>query len=328
MPARKVHDDDGEVRFHHITPELRVLDARRCARQWVVYHETYAFCLVLGVDGPPEVTWRYNHRRYVADTAHAMVLQPGELHANVTRTPPADFVVVMVNDRLMKRVAAELGWPAEDINFNDPHPGSGDPRLLAALRRFQGSLCRDLFARGGCACWRWLPRHQENLTLLVGAVLQACAERTRRVVLPGRGTAPIIKVIDHLREFYDEPYDLDRLARVAGCKRYYLAHVFTEEIGIPPSEYQNRVLAAKACQVLAACPDKPLAVVAHEVGWPGRAGEDEEPRGRAAILIKHFRRAMGTTPGAFRASLRGLSASERQHFVASAVKLPGPRLRR
>src|SRR4051812_8429806 len=59
---------EGEVRFHHIAPDLWVLEARRCAHRWVVFHETYSFCLVRRfLSSDPRVGWRYNHRLYLAD---------------------------------------------------------------------------------------------------------------------------------------------------------------------------------------------------------------------------------------------------------------------
>src|SRR3954463_16005706 len=102
MSVRNLLDEvEGDVRFHHLTPELWVLEARRCAHRWVVYHETYSFCLVTKLHGGGLVEWRYNHRRYVADEKHAMLMQPGELHTNVDRTPPGDFIVVQVGEALM-----------------------------------------------------------------------------------------------------------------------------------------------------------------------------------------------------------------------------------
>ena len=80
MAGKNVLDDvEGDVRFHFLTPELWVLEARRCAHRWVVFHETYSFCLVERTGGTL-VDWRYNHRLYVADSEHAMLMQPGEKH--------------------------------------------------------------------------------------------------------------------------------------------------------------------------------------------------------------------------------------------------------
>src|SRR4029079_11888950 len=125
---------EGDIRFHHLSPGLWVMEARRCAHKWVVFHETYSFCLVGHVTDGALVDWRYNHRRYVADPGHAMLMQPGELHANVERTPPGDFIVVQVSEALMKRAARELGWRGADLDIRHPHPGSDHPLLIRALQ--------------------------------------------------------------------------------------------------------------------------------------------------------------------------------------------------
>jgi AraC-like DNA-binding protein len=304
---------EGDVRFHHLTPELWVLEARRCAHRWVVFHETYSFCLVEKVVDGALVDWKYNHRLYVADPAHAMLMQPGELHANLERTPPADFIVVQVAERLVKAVAATLGWPHPGLNINHPNPASGHPAVLAALRGFRRSLCADLYdprpGRGLCTCSREPDRHLENLTHLIATVIEHCAEQTRAIIHPGRGAAPITKAIRHMQRHYREPYDLRRVAAVAGCAPHYLVHLFSSELGIPPSVYKNRILVAKTCEALVAAPRKPLQLIAEEVGWPGRArGRDAD---RSNLVIRHFRRAMGTTPDEFRSSVRKAVRADR-----------------
>src|SRR4029079_15061426 len=135
MAVGRASDEvEGDIRSHHMTPELRVMEARRCAHRWVVFKETYSFCLVERVEDGALVDWRYRHRLYVADPRHAMLMQPGELHANVERTPPGDFIVVQVSEALMKRAARELGWRGADLDIRHPHPGSDHPLLIRALQ--------------------------------------------------------------------------------------------------------------------------------------------------------------------------------------------------
>jgi AraC-like DNA-binding protein len=307
MPDQLPDRADGEVRIHHITPELWVLEARRCARRWVVFHETYSFCLVERIGDDAQVPWKYNHRLYLADSNHAMVMQPGELHANLTCTPPGDFLVVQVADSLVKRVAAELGWSPAQLNIRHPHPGSDHPLVLAALRRFRASVCTQLFdprpRLAACICRASADRHLENLAELVAVLIEHCAEGARDPVWPRSGAAQIARAVSYLRANYNEPYSLDRVARAAGCDRFYLARVFTREMGIRPSDFQNRVLVARACQVLVMSPDKPLEIVAREVGWPGRPGSTDDAE-KATLMIRHFRRTLGITPGEWRAGLR------------------------
>ncbi len=309
MPSRSP-SGEGDVRFHQIMRDLWVLEARACARRWVVFHETYSFCLALRMSGNARVEWKYNHRLYDIDDVHVtMAMQPGELHANTRQTPPADFIVVQVGESLMKRAARELGWRFRDLNIKHPHPGVGHPALTAALRRFQRDLCGTLFgsapAAPRCTCSRSMGRHIENLAELVRAFIEHCAENAREVVTPARGAAIIPKAIAYLRAHYKDPYDLNRLAGAAGCDRFYLPHVFREQLGVRPSEYQNRVLVARACDVLAhSSPNRPLEQIAQEIGWPGRSGA-APGRDTATLMIRHFRNTLGVTPGQFRAGLRG-----------------------
>jgi AraC-like DNA-binding protein len=310
--VRSVDEDEGDVRFHHLTPELWVMEARRSARRWVAFHETYTFCLMTKIEGDRPVVWRYDHRDFVADPLHAMIMQPGELHAQAARTPPADFIAVHVGPGLMRRVAASLGWTDGELNVSHPHPGSDHPAVLDALHRFRNRLCDQLFTPRSrpnrCVCRQDLGVHLQNLRQLVSVFIRHCSERTRQVFLPGRGAAVVSKALRYLRANYKEPYQLDRISRIAGCNPHYLVHLFTREVGVPPSVYQRRILVAKTCQALVASPHEPLQMIAHRVGWPGRggerAGEVAGDQDRATLLIRHFRRALGVTPDEFRAGVR------------------------
>jgi AraC-like DNA-binding protein len=309
--VNSLEEIEGDVRFHHLTPELWVLEARRCARRWVVYHETYSFCLCTGVTENVPVPWRYNHQTYRVDENHAMIMQPGELHANVARTPPADFIVVQIADALVKRVAWTLGWKGGELNVPHPHPGTEHPAILTALKRIRSRLCSDLFPTDGkerCSCGETLAEQLENVALLISALVAHCAEGARCGSMPRRGAAIVNKALRHLRANFREGYDLQRLAEAAGCDPHYLIHAFTQEIGIPPSTYQNRMLVAKTARALVQAPRRPLQLIAQDVGWPGRrdgkATDTPADRDRTGILIRHFKRAMGITPDQFRANIR------------------------
>jgi AraC-like DNA-binding protein len=319
MPATKLIDTEfqGEVRFHSITPELWIMEARNCAHCWRVFHETYSFCLVLRIDGRIQVDWRYNHRLYVADPLHAMAMQPGELHANLDRTPPADFIVVQVSDRLMKDVARELGWCREALNLKHSHTSSDHPQLLNALRRFHSILCADLFdsspGRGICTCWTRVERHMEILAELVAVFIRECAEESRDIGRPGKGAAQITRALEYLRAHYNEPYSLKLLANAARCTPSLLSHTFSEVMGMTPWAFQNRILVAKAQGALAAAPEKYLHLIATELGWPGRSGLSDNG---AHLMIRQFAKTFGTTPDKFRAALRRIPRTVRRAYTA------------
>ena len=125
----------------------------------MVFHETFSFCLVHRFGAPVRVDWRYNHRLYLADCDHpVMAMQPGELHANVERTPPADFIVVQIGEALMRQVAGDLGCDLTCLDIKPTHNGYGHPALVRALRDFRAGLCKTLFparpgqAGGVCTC--------------------------------------------------------------------------------------------------------------------------------------------------------------------------------
>lgn len=311
---------EGEVRFHHLTPELWVLDARGCAHRWVVFHETYSFCLADAALSEA-VDWRYNHRVYTVDDGHRiMAMQPGELHANVHRTPPSDFIVVQVGEALMKRIASELGWPFPQLNLNYPSPGLSHPQLVEALRVFRTGLCSTLFGAlpdgGLCTCGRSLDRLLEDLTEIVRVFLEHYVEDARQLTVASKGPAALRRAKEYLHAHFDAPYDLARLAEAAGCGKYYLSHLFKQEFGVSPSEYQNRLLIARACSLIARFPQHSLDRIVQTVGWPGRTRRSDEAD-RVSLMIRHFRRTLGVTPGQFRIAVRGAKKAQFRSIAGS-----------
>lgn len=301
---------EGEVRFHHVAPDLWVLEARSCANRWVVFHETYSFCLVSRfMSTSSQVGWKYNHRLYLADPDHRiMAMQPGELHANTELTPPADFIVLQIGEALMKRISLDLGCELPRLDIKTTHNGFGHPALVRALGRFKSGLCTTLFRdrpggpRGICTCPDAIERHHENVVDVVRAFVEHYVENGRQAIPLVRGAAVLRKAKDYLREHFSDPYDLTKLADASGCGRFYLSHLFKAELGIAPSDYQNRILVSKTCSAIARFPDEPLEVIASVAGWPGR-GPLSSDTDRVSLLIRHFRRTMGVTPGQFRPRL-------------------------
>lgn len=312
-----MQEPEGNIVFHHLLPGLRVMDARACAHRWVVFHESYDFCLVTKL-AEPEVRWKYNHRIYSVDADHViMAMQPGELHANLDRTKPGDFIVVQVCPELMHEVAHSLGWERQNLNLRHPHPASRHPGLLCALQRFAMSLCRAPLKGRTCDCAETPDLHADHLVLLVAAFIGGCAEDAEHVVLPSRAPAVITRAVDYLMTYCHQPYSLDQLARASGCGKgpYYLLHAFKQELGIPPGEFRRRVLVAKACDALVKYPRGPLELIAREAGWSA----PEDGGKKSNLLITHFRRTLGVTPDKFRGPLRAHAAAHWQAQARAAL---------
>jgi AraC-like DNA-binding protein len=295
---------DRDVRFHHVVQDLRIIEGRACARQWVLFHETYTLGL-LGDARRGKADWRYRHRSFVIGSQHmVMAMQPGELHATLGKTPAWDFIALQVGDALMRSVAADLGWQSPALNVRLARAGFTHPEMVAALSAFRATLCQTLFAaQGACTCARQAGPILEALAGVVLSFIRHYAEPAREIAHPKRGAAVLRKAREYLHAHYRDAYDLERVAAASGCSKYYLAHLFKEEFGIPPSLYHARLLISKTCEVLIRFPDRPLEHVAREVGWPSRNANVAQAD-RAKVLIKNFRRALGTTPDRFRAPLR------------------------
>jgi AraC-like DNA-binding protein len=302
---------DRDVRFHHVVPALRVIEARQCARRWVLFHETYAIAL-MGRAQVGAADWRYRHRSFVVDSEHAiMALQPGELHATLKQTPRWDFIALEIGDTLMRSIAEELGWRPAQLNISLARAGHTDPDMVRVLRAFQATLCTTLFADlerpghvGVCTCAGRADAILEALGAIVRVFVARYAEGATELSQPRRGSAPLRKARAYLHEHYRDPYSLDRIAEASGCGKYYLAHLFKQEFGVSLWQYHSRILVSKTCEALVRFPDRPLKEVALEVGWPSKV-PGGNPNERRSVMIRNFRRVLGTTPDRFRGPLRG-----------------------
>jgi len=299
--------EEGDVRFHHVNADLRVLEARRCSRSWRLFTDRYSFS---AGDRPPAVPlrWRYNHRVYVLHPDRpSITLQPGELLSTIDRSPPNNFIAVQATDALVKSLARDLGWTSGDLHVK--HPDAQSPAMFVALNGVRARLCGTLF-RGSansaiCTCHASAGLLFEALVDVVRVLIEEQAVGAREVVLPETGAAVLRKAKEYLRDNYREPYNLEELARAAGCGKFYLSHLFKREFGVSPSQFQARVLVGRTCEELSKFPDRTLELIAKGVGWPGRRGAaaSADP---VPALIRHFREALGVTPGQFRAALRAM----------------------
>jgi hypothetical protein len=216
---------EGAVLFHHLIPGVWVMEVRRLAHQWIVFHETYTFCLPSWMEVPSSIVdWRYRRRLFAAMIGNTMVMEPGELHANLRRTPVADFVVAQVQPSVMLETAAELGWPHAQLHIKLPQHESREPGLIQALRQIEQSLCtRDAGRqrpnrRFVCTCLASGEEHRENLHDLVQAVIDVCAERANGPRAPEPASAPTRRAEGFLRENYRSRYSLTQLCEAAGCE--------------------------------------------------------------------------------------------------------------
>ena len=273
---------DRDVRFHHVVQDLRVIEARGCARHWVLFHETYTIGF-MGRARAGIADWRYRHRSFVVGSEHlVMAMQPGELHATLEQTPYWDFIALQIGDALMRPsppIRMAVTGAEREARQRRPHAsghGSGAARFRIdpvqdALRRSGASRHRPGFARARGKRDRSSKRSARSCGPSSSATPKG---RERRAASARRCRAG--KAEEYLRAHYRDAYNLDRVAAASSCGKYYLAHLFKQEFGISPWQYHSRVLVSKTCDALVRSPDRPLG----EVAWrsAGRARWRAAPR--------------------------------------------------
>jgi AraC-like DNA-binding protein len=113
-------------------------------------------------------------------------------------------------------------------------------------------------------------------TLAFAAIQGAKCEQTRAVR----------RALEHLRDRLDAEVTLDGLADHAGIDKFHLCRAFRAQVGLPPHAYLTQLRIMRAKELLAA------GVKPSEVA--PRVGLYDQSQ-----LTRHFRRIVGTTPGAY-----------------------------
>jgi AraC-like DNA-binding protein len=99
-------------------------------------------------------------------------------------------------------------------------------------------------------------------------------------------TRPVRRAIELLRDRFDDVVTLDALAHHAGTDKFHLCRAFRAQVGLPPHGYLTRLRILRAKELLAA------GVKPSEIA--PRVGLYDQSQ-----LNRHFRRLVGTTPGAY-----------------------------
>lgn len=104
---------------------------------------------------------------------------------------------------------------------------------------------------------------------------------------PEDGGRAVVAARDVLHERIVDPPSLRELAAEVGTGQFALVRAFRTRYGLPPHAYLNQLRVRRACALLDA--GVPPAAVAVAVGFTDQAH-----------LSRHFRRAIGVTPGHYR----------------------------
>jgi AraC-like DNA-binding protein len=270
-----------------VVPDLRGVALGRMEeedRLWRGMKDRFAY--VIPERGSSEVLYR--GRTYRVEPGTVLLKQPGEIYRHLRRDRPATFDVVLVE--LAEVAAARAALSRGEVVFHSPLLNIADPRatpllaLHAALRQATDPLTRAT------------------------AVVEASAALVAFGTAEGPVTAErpaVLKARAYLRDRLAEQVRLDELADHVGLDKYHLIRAFRAQVGVPPYEFLTHLRILRARQLLSS--GAPPAEVAGAVGYYDQSQ-----------LHRHFRRLVGTTPGAFARRRRGLSSQPSGPPVAPA----------
>lgn len=185
---------------------------------------------------------------------------PGDVVRDVARDGTAIYQIVVLSARVV-----------EGVNDNvriHPHLDAADPRG-AAFQRLHDAV------KAGAS----------RLALEV-AVVEATSALSTIQGARCEQTRAVRRALEYLRECLDSDVSLDALADHAGTDKFHLCRAFRAQVGLPPHAYLTRLRILRAKELLAA--GVKASEVATQVGFYDQSQ-----------LNRHFRRLVGTTPGAY-----------------------------
>jgi AraC-like DNA-binding protein len=218
--------------------------------------------------------------------------EPGEVHRDVPVHAPFTLQGAAFAPQLVAAAADALGVPGP-VHFKAAAfaPGARATSLAFAMHQ---ALVRD-------------DASELEVTTLVTETLAEVLGRDGAP--PTRAPRAVRRARAFLHAALAEKVTLDQLAAHAALDKFHLARAFRHEVGLPPYEYLTHLRVARARELLQG--DARVAEVAQDVGF-----YDESQ------LHRHFRRIVGTTPGAYARSL-GQSGTNRSTKTGATIRTDG-----
>jgi AraC-like DNA-binding protein len=247
---------------------------RLVPRHW---HEEYQLCLIEA--GAGELFYRGAF--HPNPTRSLFIVHPGEVHSNrATADEGCSYRVLIADPELFRSVWSEMAAVDRGLPFF-PDPVLLEDDVLERFRRFHvlsGVAGRELERDGALVeMLARLSRHAQH-----GGIRQRPVRCESRAVARAR---------DYLEENFRENLALALLSRVAGLSTFHFNRAFRAAYGMPPHAYQTQLRITRARKLL-------------REGWPPAAVAAEIGFTDQSHLHRHFKRVVGVTPAAFRASGR------------------------
>jgi AraC-like DNA-binding protein len=223
-------------------------------------------------------TWRRGRTRTYAAGA-IIASQAGDVHIDRRIESPVTYRIAAFEAEHLIQARAALGLSTQ----GDLEIGEIDPRSPAAAR--VRNMHRTLFASHAVVA-----EQEEAIHAGLGALIELARNR-RAPSEPREALAFVRRAQDFMRERQDDGLRIQDVAEVAGIDQFRLIRAFRQHVGMSPYQWLTHLRIERAKTLLAA--GNTATDVAHQLGYCDQSQ-----------LHRHFRRIVGTTPGAYVRELR------------------------
>ena len=195
------------------------------------------------------------------------IQEPGDVVRDLARDGPTTYQIVAFPARTVEGVNGKVCIHSH-LAAGDAR-GAAFQRLHSAVQAGAGRLALDVAVAEAISAFAAIP--------------SAKCEYTR----------PVRRAIELLRERLEDEVTLDALADHAATDKFHLCRAFRTQVGLPPHAYLTRLRIMRAKELLAA------GMRPREIA--PRVGLYDQSQ-----LNRHFRRIVGTTPGAYARDINAL----------------------
>lgn len=223
-----------------------------------------------------------------------VVMRPGDWHG-YTGGVDLSVINLYVGVDLFSN---ELAWINEDprlgVVLRPSQRGRGSSateqiRLEAdALARLQGWCAALDMSRSAGATDR--ASRLGHLILVIGELAAAMALDTKRAPVPASTHPAVVRAVRLMTTDVREVWTLSRVARAVNLAPSYLVRGFSQQVGLPPMAYLNRLRAEQAAALLIET-DLPVATIGAEVGWSDPSYASRRFRACFDLSPAHYRSA-------------------------------------
>lgn len=238
-------------------------------------HERFA----IGVIEDGALGFRYRGENIVAPRGSVNLSNAGEPHDGHAAAEAGWIYRMFYLDQGLLQYAASqvVGRPR-----NTPFFQTGvihDDHLASLIRRLHTTLEAEPNTSA-------LEQESRLLGMLTQLILRHADDHPTPQTLLCENLA-VTRAREYLEAHFAENVSLAELGRVANLSPFHLAHIFRDQIGLPPHTYLTQVRVKRARALLNQ--GWPIAHVAHEAGFVDQSH-----------LTRRFKRILGMTPGQYR----------------------------